>query len=101
MTNRDKKLLKEAGMTDKLHRSLAKVPSFDKKHVAGLWEVTGPVMSGTIDMTTGKESPMKNVGYGINAVAPAIFGGTVIVNHGLTKEWARRIVDIHNNGVKP
>ena len=94
--NKQERIAKIEKQRALLGQALAKVASFDKKYVAGRWEVSGPCKVGTINIITGEVSKMRYSGYGIRATEPVIFGGTVVINDGLTKAFAERVVAQHN-----
>lgn len=71
------------------------IASFDKKHAAGIWEVSGPVQVGVL----GKPKSFKFAGWGVRAIEPRMFGGTNIYDHGLTWTKAQKIVGKHNAAV--
>lgn len=67
-------------------------------HTPTPWKVDGPVQEGTIDIATGKQSAMRDVGYGIRGVEPKMYGGTIIgIEKGITKENAEFIVRAVNS----
>lgn len=85
-----------------LAAALHAVSVFDREHVEdGHWEVVGPVQRYTVNMDTGSKSAPSDVGYGIQAVEPKKFGGTVIVASGLSKAFAERAVAEHEEAIKP
>lgn len=74
-------------------------PSLEAKHTPTPWAVSGPVKEGLLNVLTGKTSEMKEVGYGVRAVEPRKFGGTVIgIEKGLSEanaEFLVRAVNMH------
>jgi len=58
------------------------------------WNVSGPVKTGTLNVSTGKSSEMVDAGYGVRASEPRQFGGTTIIECGLTREQAEAIASI-------
>lgn len=88
-------------MKKKLKPVKSKIMPCDKKHLAGKWEVTGPVTRTTVDATTFKPiGKSLDLGYGISAVEPKMFGGTRIYEHGLFESVAKAMVVKHNALIK-
>ena len=57
------------------------------QHTPGPWRVIGPVQKGIF----GKPATMHGVGYGIHAAEPRAFGGTPVVESGLSLPNARLV----------
>lgn len=90
---------REQRQRNHLARCVAHAMECDRKYIVGAWEVVGPVETGRMNLTTGKITHRRDSGYGINAVEPKQFGGVVIVQKGLTKDFAERAVEEHNKGI--